>query len=332
MIEKIDSSNTSTNTIASISTKEDILGALTANEDSDTMLKDKLTSLIKIFVEVYNAKNEDKISDWAVSSLVEGLLKFDKETIMNSLILRIVQWVNTGKLSKDDVLEHIDLLLAIDPENFKSVDDVIARYNYLRCIGLDKVQLKKNCSEILKENHEYVYELFDNFNALVNNEELSGLDYWYTWWLVGYFWTNSELKRYHWDVDIYLNVDDLDKLRRYIEEHKESGFRFIDNLKNKGLHGHEYMITYKDNPLHIWLFLFRKKNESKIKRVEYDLNKEWELEETVSYGFPYDVEEWEYNNRKYRRESLEAVISYKKNSNREKDKFDVNEFMKNIDK
>ena len=92
---------------------------------------------------------------------------------MNSLILRIVQWINTGKLSKDDVLKRIDLLLAIDPEHFKTADDIIARYNYLRCIGLDKVQIKKNCSEILKENHEYVYELFDNFNALVNNEELS---------------------------------------------------------------------------------------------------------------------------------------------------------------
>ena len=332
MIEKIDSSNTSTNTIASTSTKEDILDTLTLNEDSNIMLKDILSSLISTFVEIYNSKNEDKISEWAVDSLVKGLLKFDKETIMNSLILRIVQWINTGKLSKDDVLKHIDLLLAIDPEHFKTADDIIARYNYLRCIGLDKVQIKKNCSEILKENHEHVYELFDNFNALVNNEELSGLDYWYTWWLVGYFWTNSKLKRYHWDVDIYLNVDDLDKLRRYIEEHKELGFRFIDNLKNKGLHGHEYMIKYKDNPLHIWLFLFRKKNESKIKRVEYDLNNKWELEETVTYSFPYDVEEWEYNNRKYRRESLEAAISYKKESSREKDKFDVNEFMKNMDK
>jgi hypothetical protein len=63
MIEKIDSSNTSTNTIASIYPKEDILSALTANEDSDTMLKDKLSTLISIFVEIYNSKNEDKISE-----------------------------------------------------------------------------------------------------------------------------------------------------------------------------------------------------------------------------------------------------------------------------
>ena len=40
MIEKIDSSNTSTNTIASTSTKEDILDTLTLNEDSNIMLKD----------------------------------------------------------------------------------------------------------------------------------------------------------------------------------------------------------------------------------------------------------------------------------------------------
>ncbi len=63
MIEKIDSSNTSTNTIASISPKEDILSTLTANEDSNTMLKDKLSFLISTFVEIYNSKNEDNISE-----------------------------------------------------------------------------------------------------------------------------------------------------------------------------------------------------------------------------------------------------------------------------
>ena len=55
--------NTSTNTIASTSTKEDILDTLTPNEDSNIMLKDILSSLISTFVEIYNSKNEDKISE-----------------------------------------------------------------------------------------------------------------------------------------------------------------------------------------------------------------------------------------------------------------------------
>lgn len=303
------------------SVSKDIFNTMNTRDNMER--KEKIYRLISTLAKIYNEKNPEKITESKINQLVEDLSRFDAETIMDSLILRIMDWINTWEITRDEVLSNLELLLDIDPENFKSIEDLINRHNYLKMIWLDKVKITKNCSEILKENHEHIYELFDNFNILVNNQLLSWLDYWYTWWLVGYLWTDSALKRYHWDVDIYLNVEDLERLKWFIEDHKELGFRFIDNLKNKGTHGHEYMIMYKDNPLHIWLFLFRKKNDTRIERIEYDLSSEWELLETVSWEFPYEVETWEYNTRQYRRESLQSLIEYKKNSTRPKDKYDV---------
>ena len=332
MIEKVDPVDVSSNASSTEQSSNDILGVLTTNEKTNTMLKDKIYTLMKAFAEVYNTRAEDKYTEEDISSFIEKILKFDLETIMNILILKVSQLILEWWLTQMEVAQNADYLLAIDPETFKTVDDIIERYNYLKCIWLNKITIDKNTSEILKENHEHIYELFDNFNLLVSNPELSWIDYWYTWWLVGYFWTGTELIRYHTDLDVFISTNDLVKVKKYIEEHKECGFRFINNLNEKGVHGHEYMLMYKDNPLHIWFFLFRKKNDKEIQRVEYGRNQSWGLTEYVTWVLPYDVEEWVYNNRKYRRQSLASVIEAKCNSNRIKDTFDASIFMEKIKK
>jgi hypothetical protein len=225
--------------------------------------------------------------------------------------------------TRKDVLSNIELLLDIDPENFKSIEDVINRYNYLRTIWLDKVKIIKNCSEILKENHENVVEVFDNFNKLIENLKEEWLDYYYTWWLVGYLWTNTDLQRYHGDIDICLNVDDLEKLKNFIQKNWDFWFKFIDNMKNKWEHWHEYMIQYWDNPILIWLFLFKKTEDNKISRVEYDFDWNWEIITTESPMENVEIEDWKFNDTGYKRQSLKSLYDSKKDSYRPKDKYDV---------
>lgn len=296
----------------------EILTALNNKNNMNEETKQKLQKLINTLTKIYNEKNTQKISRSQVNEIIENLSKLDKETIMDSLILKIIKRINGWELTHDEVLSNIELLFNIDPENYKNVNDIINRYNYLKEIWLDKVPITKNTNEILKENHNNVIEVFDNFNKLI--EELS-IDYFYTWGLVWYFWTNTELERYHWDIDICLNVDDLEKVKTFLQENKNSWFKFIDNLKNKWEHGHEYMIQYWDNPILIGLFLFKKSD--KISRVEYDLKKNWRIIETESPMDSTEIEDWKFNNTSYKRQSLKSIYDSKKDSSRPKDKHDV---------
>ena len=303
----------------SYSVEEDIFNTM----NNMNKITEKVYRLVNALIKIYNEKNSEKITESKVKQVVEDLSKFDTETIMDSLILRIINWIDTWMFTREDVLSNIELLLDIDPENFKSIEDVINRYNYLRTIWLDKVKIIKNCSEILKENHENVVEVFDNFNKLIENLKEEWLDYYYTWWLVGYLWTNTDLQRYHGDIDICLNVDDLEKLKNFIQKNWDFWFKFIDNMKNKWEHWHEYMIQYWDNPILIWLFLFKKTEDNKISRVEYDFDWNWEIITTESPMENVEIEDWKFNDTGYKRQSLKSLYDSKKDSYRPKDKYDV---------
>lgn len=301
--------------------KENLFNTMDLGNNIDK--KGKIYRLVNTLIKIYNEKHSEKITESQINQVVEDLSSFDIETIMDSLILKIVNRVNIWKLTRDDVLSNIKLLLDINPENFKSLEDVINRYNYLKTIWLDKVKITKNCSEILKENHENVIEVFDNFNKLVKDLTEEWLDYYYTWWLVGYLWTNTNLQRYHWDIDICINMNDLKKLRAFIQKKSDSWFKFIDNVKDKWERWHEYMIQYWSNPILIWLFLFKRDEDNKISRIEYDFDWSWKIITTESPMENVEIEDWEFNGTKYRRQSLKSLYNSKKDSSRPKDKYDT---------
>jgi hypothetical protein len=56
--------------------------------------KQKLQKLINTLTKIYNKKNTQKISRSQVNEIIENLSKLDKETIMDSLILKIIKRIN----------------------------------------------------------------------------------------------------------------------------------------------------------------------------------------------------------------------------------------------
>ena len=285
--------------------------------------KEKLSKLLNILVNIYNSKHKEKISNSQIEEIVNEFSKLDDESLMDCLIFRLAKWIKKGVISEKDVYENIELILDLYPEKFKTFDDLKTRYKYLKWLWLREDNMNENYKEKIKENHKNVIEVFDKFNKLIFNLINDWLDCFYTWWLVGYFWTNTELERYHTDIDIYLNIDDLEKLKIFIENNKDSWFKFIDNLKNKWPNGHEYMIKFWDNPVPIWIFLFKKSKNWTTSRIEYYYNEKWDIatEETPIKGL--ETELWSFNNTTYKRQSLKSIYESKKNSNREKDQHDA---------
>jgi len=53
-------------------------------------ITEKVYRLVNALIKIYNEKNSEKITESKVKQVVEDLSKFDTETIMDSLILRII--------------------------------------------------------------------------------------------------------------------------------------------------------------------------------------------------------------------------------------------------
>ena len=80
----------------------------------------------------------------------------------------------------------------------------------------------------LEENHQTILEIFNAFNGLLKNN----FDCYYTGGLMFFIRNGGTLERYHNDLDIFVNENQLLDLKHIIDE--SDNFEFISNMfKNK---------------------------------------------------------------------------------------------------
>jgi hypothetical protein len=185
----------------------------------------------------------------------------------------------------------------------------------------------------IQENHKLVLEVFDKFNQLIG----TGFDAYYTGGLMGYLATNHKLERYHGDLDLFINEEQLNALCELTKQSDD--FEFISNMNHKEQNGHEFKIQYKGTPMSIGLFLFERTKENGMIIKEYyhkDNNPENELlvnqqhldPEYTKLSFSDQIRE--HDGIPYKMQSLESIYNSKKGS-RPKDKYDADIIKDNID-
>ena len=59
-------------------------------------------------------------------------------------------------------------------------------------------------------------------------------DYYYTGGFISYISTNNELKRYHGDIDIYFNEEELPLLKEVVDNSKNFTFKSNIMIKRRG--------------------------------------------------------------------------------------------------
>ena len=94
----------------------------------------------------------------------------------------------------------------------------------------------KNKKVDLLTNHKIILEMFDNLNSILEGR----IDCYYTGGAMLFILNNIALKRYHADLDLFVNENQLFELKRIIDSDKR--FTMISNLCKKGVNGHEYKI------------------------------------------------------------------------------------------
>ena len=270
-----------------------------------------LENIAYTYTKLANFNDKDVIED-----RLKKMYEMEEDDVIDRVLVTIYDFVQNGRISKDDALYHLDMLCELNKDKYKTRDDLVNRLGWLKSMNLMYPSMP------LKENHRLVLEAFDEFNKLINGENL---DYFYTGGMMGYLATGHELVRYHGDLDILINEEDLEKLKRIVE--KSDKFEFVSHVKKKNNIGHEYFVVYKGIPIDIGLFLFeRKKDGSVIRKSYYYKDKELLVDEEYLdpeyVKLSYTGDSYIHNGIPYKMMSLESVYEAKRGS-RPKDQYDA---------
>ena len=266
--------------------------------------------------------NDEKI----YNDLISRLSAMNEEDVIDYLVVALNDLAEKGQLKADDIFSNVDLITSLS-EKYSSKEDLMSRLNWLKSMNMTHPQMP------LSENHQLVIEAFDKFNQIIG----TNFDSYYTGGLMGYLATNHPLERYHGDLDLFINEEQLQSLYELVKQNDD--FEFISNMDHKEENGHEFKIQYKGTPMSIGLFLFERKPNNEIIIKEYYhtnnnpneellVNEQHLAPEYAEMIFSNDIRE--HNRISYRMQSLESIYNAKKNS-RPKDRYDASIIKDSID-
>lgn len=282
-----------------------------------------ITELIYTFSRLAGI-NDEKI----INELIEKLCKIDINDTIDYILVSLDDKINEGTLTKEQVFSNIQPLLNLNPNKYKNINDLIERLNWIKEMNIAHPETP------LKENHEIVLKTFDEFNKLT----MGKFDSFYTGGLMGYIATGKELERYHGDLDLFINEEQLLELKKLVES--SSVFTFNDNMDRKEENGHEYKVTYNGTKMSIGLFLFTRDNDQSITINEYYYPNQNTSEELLVNKTKFTKEYTELcfdnqirirNGLPYKMMSIESIYNSKKDG-RPKDKYDAKIIETHIDK
>lgn len=270
---------------------------------------------------VYKYAELSKITDTKMcDNLIEKLSTLNTDDSIDAILVSLNSLLNRKILSVDDILSNVNLILLLNPDKYHSADDLIARLKWIKGMNLEYPKMP------LTENHRLVIETFDRFNELIK----TNFDCYYTGGLMGYLATGHSLERYHGDLDLFINEEQLFTLYELVQSSDD--FEFVSNMDHKEVNGHEYKITYKGTPMSIGLFLFSRLPNQELVLKEYyylnqDPNQDLYVDEHHLSGryasMMFSNELREHNGSFYKMQTLESIYNFKKNS-RPKDRYDAN--------
>ena len=259
-------------------------------------------------------------------------------------------------LSETDVIKELSQIvyrvLGNNEEMYNYCLEVIRNINPEICPPVDemKTRLSKMFSNevegnmSLEENHQLVNESIVKFTTLFNQY---GIDYYIVGALPCFLKTGQPLFRYHDDIDIMINEDDIPKVAEIIEL---SGYEFHDdrfpNLERfqqmeQNKPPHTVLAQNPNNEFHLGFFTFRREQDNSITMREYSHRLEngevvvdvlERQSDPIGTELRYDEKPTEYMETTFRTSTIESVYGLKGYTRRPKDITDMQKLEPYIDK
>ena len=195
----------------------------------------------------------------------------------------------------------------------------------------------------LEDNHRLVNESLVRFTTLFNQY---GIDYYIVGALPCFLKTGQQLFRYHDDIDIMINEDDIPKVAEIIEL---SGYKFHDDRfpslerfqemeQNKP--PHTVLAQNPNNEFHLGFFTFRREQDNSITMREYSHRIEngavvvdvlERQSDPIGTALRYDENPTSYMGTSFRTSTVEGVYALKGYTRRPKDITDMQKLEPYID-
>ena len=270
--------------------------------------------MIESFLKFLNNKEKQDI----IKSIKDNNLIYCDD-IVDLIILKIERYLNEFIISKEVYINTMD--------NIKSTTgiEVYSRLNWLHQMKLDNMYGLHN-------NHDLVFFIFDSLNNMFNNENI---DYYYTSGILSYTLVNKPLERYHHDIDVFVDYNQLDKLENICEKYGLTFKRLLGDRED-GNKRRVMRLYYKDIDFPITVFMFVRNKDGSIIQKDYYYENDILMVEDL-YNSPivsklsFDDNYHYHNDIGYKSISLEALFLCK-NGHRLKDIYDCKKFEDYVDK
>ena len=225
----------------------------------------------------------------------------------------------------------------INPQICPSIEEM---KNYLSRMFFNEID--GNMS--LEENHSLIKETIIKFTTLFNQ---NGIDYYIVGALPCFLKIDMPLFRYHDDIDIMINEDDIPKVAEIIEL---SGYQFHDD-RFPGLERylemeqnkppHTVLAQNPNNEFHLGFFTFRREKDNSITMREYSHRLEdgkvvvdvlERQSDPIGTELRYDEIPTQYMGTSFKTSTIESVYALKEYTKRPKDITDIQKLKPYIDK
>ena len=209
-----------------------------------------------------------------------------------------------------------------------NVDYLHDRYLWLMNMGIDPNYYH------LDENHALIYRIFDEYNKMLNE---NNIEYYYTSGILAYLLVDRDLERYHHDLDIFINMEHLEKLERICDDYN---FLFERKIGERGDGTKRVMLKmyYKDIiDIPITVFMYVKEKDGSITQKDYFVNEnnrklvEYIHNSPLISKLSFSEIPKNHNGIKYYSITPEALFLCK-TENRPKDVYDCTVFSNIVDK
>ena len=183
----------------------------------------------------------------------------------------------------------------------------------------------------LEENHKLIYDNLYNITTLFNEAKI---DYYIVGALPCFIRTGQPLFRYHDDIDIMINENDVEKARELIEllgyEFKDDRFPSYERYYEMQQENppHTVVAQNPNNEFHLGFFMFQREIDNSITMREYSHRLEddkvivdvLERRNTPEgTALRYDDKPVEFENMTFRTSTIESVYHLKSYTKRPKD-------------
>lgn len=223
--------------------------------------------------------------------------------------------------------------------NFRSQLELIANcykvsidYLHTRYLWLVEMNINPNFCH-LDENHTLIYKIFDAYNKMLNE---NNIEYYYTSGILAYLLAEKELERYHHDLDVFINMENLRKLEQICNSY---GFSFERKISDRGDGTKRVMLKmyYQDIiDIPITVFMYVREKDGSILQKDYFFNEcQEELVEYIHNSpviskLSFSETPKIHNNIRYYSITPEALFLCK-TGNRPKDIYDCTVFKDIVD-